>query len=124
MKRQTKIILIICVAVLIAAVVAFFLLKKKSLVGDGVSNGVVSGGGSAAEEDILLKRGDRGAYVEKLQSFLSNKILCRYIFDKPKFMYNGQEMTALEIDGIFGPKTEAACEWWFGKKTVQLSEIK
>ena len=121
MKKQTKIIVIICLAVLIAAAVVFFVLKKRNRTSEYDGQEQKSEGTS--DSDILLKRGDRGDNVVKLQRFLSDKILCRYLFDKPVFMYNGKEMTALEIDGIFGPKTEAACEWWFGKKTVQLSEI-
>ena len=120
MTKQAKIVVLICSIILIGAIVAFFLMKKRSVV---ANEDEVSHEDSGAM-DKVLKRGDRGEDVKKLQTFLNERLLCHYIYDKPAPMYGGKQLESLDVDGIFGPRTEAACEWWFDKKSVQLSELK
>ena len=116
MAKRTKIILCVCLVVVVLALVGIIMIKKKEPEATPIEE-------SPAVADDLLKRGDRGDNVRLLQQYLNSRLICRMIYDKPTPTYNNKELLSLDVDGIFGPRTEAACVWWFGKSTVKLSEI-
>lgn len=116
MTKRTKIILCVCLVVIVLAVVGIVLIKKRESEAAPIEESPVA-------TDELLKRGDRGDNVRLLQQYLNSRLICRMIYDKPTPTYNGSELLSLDVDGIFGPRTEAACVWWFDKSSVKLSEI-
>ena len=64
---------------------------------------------TSASETFPLKQGSRGDKVRELQQFLNRRIL--------------PPLVALDVDGIFGPKTEAALFQVTGRKQVTEAEF-
>lgn len=116
MANRTKITLCVCLIVVVLAVVGIFFIRKKE-------QKLPSADKTSVTAEEMLKLGDRGDNVRLLQQFLNARLICRMIYDKPTPTYNDKELLSLDVDGIFGPRTEAACIWWFGRSTVKLSEL-
>jgi peptidoglycan hydrolase-like protein with peptidoglycan-binding domain len=121
MKANTKKLIIGGSAALIVAVVAILIIKKKktsSLLG-GKSVGDPSGSSSQKVNGVLypLKYGSgynnlaENEVVKKLQQALNVKMKYKPYLD----------VKELDVDGKFGPKTEAACEALLGVKQVSYS---
>lgn len=65
----------------------------------------------ASPKQILLKRGSRGEHVEKLQKYL-NTVATLNLID------------TIEVDGIFGPKTEELLSKIFQVKQIDYLKLK
>ena len=124
MSKRTYIILAICLLIIAGSIGAYWYLRKKQKASDaGADQTLPSAGDQRADSDPVLKMGSRGENVKKLQQFLHEKLVLAPIYDKPNPVCNGKTLDSLVIDGIFGEKTECACQWWYGKTSVKLSEI-
>jgi hypothetical protein len=100
----------------------FFFLRKRSTSESDPSLSD-SPGNTPGDSDPVLKRGSRGEEVKKLQRYLHGQLVLAPIYNKVWPTCNGKQLDSLAVDGIFGEKTECACEWWFGRTSVKLSEI-
>ncbi len=119
-KYMTYGIVIVCVLAIVGAVVFYVLRTKADPSVVDVDSDRPSG---TASEDALLSYGSLGNAVKDLQSFLNAK-LSFYAHERGgRPMYQGKELSSLVVDGIFGAKTQCATKWWFGKDSVQPSEI-
>jgi hypothetical protein len=82
--------------------VVFYFWYKKHKSGDntgsdtGSDNGSGSGGSTLNSSDFPLKKGSRGEYVKRLQRYLNTRLGNQYVLTLPP----------LDVDGIFGDKTE------------------
>lgn len=128
MSKRTKIVLASCLLVIALCIGLFFYLRKRSKedTGDGTTalpNEAAPNSDNLNEADPVLRRGSRGEEVKTLQRFLHERLVLAPIYDRESCIYSGQPLESLAIDGIFGPKTECACVWWFGKSSVKLSEV-
>lgn len=107
MKNQTTLIYVIAFAVLvisgIIAYKAFMPEKEESNASDNQNPPPQPQPQSA----VFAKRGDRGAKVRELQSFLNS---------------TGRLNKNIAVDGIFGPNTESATRSVFGTKSVSSSQ--
>mgnify|MGYP001771636252 CR=1 FL=1 len=120
-KYVTYGIVIVCMLAIIGAVVLYVLRTKEQPSGSDVDSD--GSDGSSLEDTALLTYGSRGKKVEDLQSFLNAK-LAFYSHERGgRPVYKGNEISSLIVDGIFGAKTQCATKWWFGKDSVQTSEI-
>ena len=77
-----------------------------------------------AAASFPLQYGSRGAEVKKLQTALNVLLADTAKCGDELPQYNNQEITALQVDGIFGARTRKVCQWHFGKKTVTEAEYK
>ncbi len=125
MSKRMCIILALCLLIIGGSIAAFCFLRKRKKTDSGtVDNGIVPPGGLPSDDsDPVLKRGSRGDDVKKLQSYLNGQLILAPIYDKVWPVFNGNQLDSLVVDGIFGEKTECACEWWFGRTSVKRSEI-
>lgn len=125
MSKRTCIILAICLLIVAGSAGAYWYLRKKHKASDAGTDGTLPAGdgGQHVDTDPVLKMGSRGENVKKLQQFLHEKLVLAPIYNKVSPVCNGKTLDNLTIDGIFGEKTECACQWWFGKTSVKLSEI-
>ena len=104
------------ILLVIVAVIIFFSYSRASE--DSEMNAAIntpSGSGSSSSsknitDDTILKRGSRNAKVKALQAYYND-----YVVKPP--------MTKLSVDGVFGPKTEAAVFKATGKKAISLKEF-
>lgn len=124
MNKRTYIILIVCLLIISVCVGLYFFLRKRSSTDAELTlseeTPVKNNGGST---DTVLKRGSRGEDVKKLQRYLNGQLILAPIYNKVWPVLNGTELDSLVVDGIFGEKTECACQWWFGRSSVKTSEI-
>lgn len=128
MNKKTIITLSACIALLVIAVIVYVVLRKKSSAevimpenttsSDQKITGAVSG-----NKATILKIGSRGDAVKQLQQFLNTKLLIS-VWSKGYPTFDNATITELNVDGIFGHKTEAVCLWYFGKSSVTMDEIK
>lgn len=124
MSKRTCIILTICLLIVACSAGAYWYLRKKQKASDAGTDGTLpAGDGGQHDTDPVLGMGSRGENVKKLQQFLHEKLILAPIYNKVSPVCNGKTLDNLTIDGIFGEKTECACQWWFGKTSVKLSEI-
>jgi len=122
-SKRAYIILVLCLLIIGGCVGVFFVLRKRSTsdVDPSADDGSVENRPDGA--DSVLKRGSRGEDVKKLQRYLHGQLVLAPIYDKVWPTLNGKELNSLVVDGIFGEKTECACQWWFGRPSVKPSEI-
>ena len=126
-KKKITIIVVILVLIVIAVILWWQQFKAKEK-GVARKNKEVqteqSGQTTATPEqkgvDVELKEylvpGSRGENVKALQRFLNHKR--QYVLtNRPKGL-GVPSFPALNVDGIFGPKTQQACIWWFGYNYV------
>lgn len=85
------------------------------------SGGGAATGQKAATDAFPLRRGSRGANVRRLQELLNNAILMLSTI-KP-FRYMNRIMKSIAVDGVWGPATQAAVDWfYYGKKNKITQE--
>ena len=129
MSKKTIITLSICIALIAVAVVVYVVLRKKPPKEDvqpgitHISDKKPASGTASGVNTTILKRGSRGEEVKQLQQYLNAKILAN-MWSKGYPTYAGNIITEFDTDGIFGSKTEAVCQWYFGKPSVTINEIK
>lgn len=116
MKKRTYIILAICLLVAVTAACFYFRMKKSSKE-ESPDAGTIAG---STTTDVLSE-GSRGEDVKKLQRYLNNCLLTSPLLVKPT--YQGEVIEQLVVDGIFGARTKAVCQWKFGKTSINISEI-
>lgn len=116
MTGQSKVIVSLCFIIVLSAAVALYCHRRREEVSVLPEN-------VPSESDPVIKRGDKGANVLRLQKYLNARLVCYLVYDKPVFTYGGKAVVTIDEDGIFGPMTESACVWWFGKSSVKLSEL-
>ena len=121
MSKRTCIFLVLCLLIIGSCVGVFFFLRKRSSETDPSMPD--SPGSTPVDSDPVLKRGSRGEDVKKLQRYLHGQLVLAPIYNKVCPTFNGELLDSLAVDGIFGEKTECACEWWFGRTSVKTSEI-
>jgi hypothetical protein len=79
-----------------------------------------SGGASAAEGDrIVLRRGDRGPAVRRVQRRLHIAVTGRYGASTQRAVYHFQRSRGLDVDGKVGPATRRA----MGLRPFSRSEV-
>lgn len=100
---------IIGAVIMLLAAVLVFLLRKKIFPGlyGTETDDTASGTGTASE--FPLKSGSRGEKVKKLQAHINKMWGLTPV---------SRDYMPLAEDGIFGVKTEAACELFLNTKTV------
>lgn len=127
MSKRMCIILVLCLLIVGGCVAAYFFLRKRKKTDDTTVNPLipdaVASGAASENSDPVLKRGSRGEDVKKLQSYLNGQLILAPIYVKVWPVCNGKQLDSLVVDGIFGEKTECACQWWFGRASVKRSEI-
>lgn len=123
MKKRTYIILALCLLIIALCVGLFFFLRKRSSSESDSTLEVTPVNNAGVASDPVLKRGSRGEDVKKLQRYLHGQLILAPIYSKEWPMVNGNVLSELAVDGIFGEKTECACQWWFGRTSIKTSEI-
>ena len=103
-------ILVLLVAVIIVVV------KKKRQAQDEVQY-------SPVITDPVIKYGDRGENVKQLQAYLNAKLIHYADLKGGRPTYSGSVINTLDVDGIYGKRTQCVTNWWFGKEQILLSEI-
>lgn len=110
---------------IIAGAVAFFIIRKKkgtdTLEIDPQSGKVTEHASVTASG--VIKYGDRGENVKKLQEYLNRKLTSMYYLRGGKPLYGLTTIDRLDVDGIFGAKTLCVTKWCFNKESVKLSEL-
>ena len=109
-KEQKTTTIIITASVLFVALVAFILwrmYKKKQSASDTELD---------SSAIFPLKIGSRGEEVKVLQRHLNNKMANMKTVD-------GSDLVPLDVDGIFGEKTQLACVLVFGTETVSAKQF-
>ena len=114
MNKRTYIILALCLLIIGGCLTAYFFLRtRRKTDADPLSDEVINS---------VLKRGSRGEDVKELQTYLNSQLTLAPV-NKARPICNGKQLYCLEVDGIFGEKTECVCLWWFGRTSVKRSEI-
>ena len=115
-NKQVAIIVSIAVVVIAAIVIAYFVLRKK---GNTLSLSSLI----IPEETTVttLQYGSRGEEVKRLQTYLNQELKLSIWKGLPTL--NGQEIDELDVDGIFGAKTQAAVKWRFGTSSVSTNQF-
>lgn len=108
-KKGMGLILLIIGAVLVwyfwgAKIKAFLGITPKA----GASKGATATKRGTTPSDPVLKMGSKGQYVKTLQERLNKA---------------NASLTALAVDGDFGPKTEARLKALTGKTSIKLSAL-
>lgn len=124
-KDKKKIAISICVCISAVAVLAvvYVLIKRK-----GKKESVAADAATADSHLIAvapsISPGSRGSAVRQLQRLLNDKLVSNYLVrsDYPVDK-NGARIVQLDVDGIFGEKTEAVCLWWYGKTTITMEDL-
>lgn len=126
-KDKKKIAISICVCISAVAVLAavYVLIRKKAKKESANTDATAATADShptTVEPSISL--GSRGSAVKVLQRSLNDKLVSNYLIraDFPVDK-NGARITQLDVDGIFGPNTEAVCLWWYGKTSITMQEL-
>lgn len=107
-KEQKTTTIIIIASILFVALVAFILWRmyeKKQTTSDMEQSSI-----------FPLKIGSRGEEVKVLQRHLNNKMANMKTVD-------GSDLVPLDVDGIFGEKTQLACVLVFGTETVSAKQF-
>ena len=124
MKKRTYIILTVCLLIIAVCVGLFIFLRKRAKENEHLTGLIVDNSDNTpGNSDSVLKLGSRGENVKKLQRYLHGQLVLAPIYDKAWPTLNGTTINSLVVDGIFGEKTECACQWWFGRTSVKTSEI-
>lgn len=133
MKKKTVIIMAGCAALVAAAAAAIRLMAATGSTGSaaaGTSDGAAgsTGGTTAAGDAFPLRSGSRGANVSELQQRLNDRMAYRwpYLSEKPLHPYGanqGQPMTEIQVDGVFGQETLAFTRCLLGTDTVSRTQF-
>lgn len=116
-----KIVTIVAIALLlIAAIVIGFVVyrKRQAQSGGSTTDDIPSGGGSDVQ---TLQYGSRGDEVKRLQTYLNSQL--QMLIWKGLPTYNDKEIKQLDVDGIFGARTQAVVKWLFGTTSVQTNQF-
>lgn len=119
MKKVNKnIVLIVLIALLLIAaiIVTYFIMRKKQSQSSNVQTTT-----SDSTTPTTLRYGSRGDDVKRLQEYLNSQLSLMIWRGYPT--YNGQEIKKLTVDGIFGSRTQAAVEWYFGSTEVKTNQF-
>ncbi len=122
MKKKT--IIIASVSTIAACGIAYLLYRKGKKAETEITTETTSDATTEAAASFPLQYGSRGAEVKKLQTALNVLLADTAKCGDELPQYNNQEITALQVDGIFGARTRKVCQWHFGKKTVTEAEYK
>lgn len=130
MKKPSKTIIIasvsicaILVAVLIYTAIKY-VKKNKEDKEEALPSSTTTTTTTTTTTSNKIAYGDKGENVKKLQSYLNAQLLFYYYEKGGRPIYNGATINSLDVDGIYGKKTKCVCEWWFGKSTVTLNDLK
>lgn len=120
-KPKITLTLCVCLSAVVAVVAAFVLIRKKTKK-QNTTAATADTHLTTAEPSISL--GSRGSAVRVLQRSLNDKLVSNYLIrsDFPVDK-NGARITQLDVDGIFGPNTEAVCLWWYGKTSITMQDL-
>lgn len=110
----------VAIALVLIAVIVIYCYKRKN------DEETLPGGDSEGrgESAATIKYGDTGESVKSLQAYLNGKLIFFYFEKGSRPIYNGSELTQLDVDGIFGKRTLCATKWWFGRESVTLNDLK
>lgn len=103
------------ILVLLVAVIIVVVKKKRQAQDEAQYAPILS--------DPVIKYGDRGDNVKLLQAYLNAKLIHYADLKGGRPTYNGSVINALDVDGIYGKRTQCVTNWWFGKEQILLSEI-
>lgn len=112
-NKKVAIIISITIVILLSIVAAYFFLRKK----ENTSSLNVS----ALKVEETLAFGSSGEEVKRLQNYLNGQLKLSVWKDLP--MLNGQEIKELDVDGIFGSKTQAVVQWRFGTSSISTNKF-
>ncbi len=107
MRMKGKSWIIVCVVLLIIGLLLF--LFRDKILGKNKDAGTAGTGSDAAVPEFPLAVGSRGEKVRKLQAYLNQMFSLAPV---------SRDYMPLVEDGIFGTKTEAACQMFLNTSSV------
>lgn len=121
-KPKITLTLCVCLSAVVAVIAAFVLIRKKTKKQTDTTAATADTHLTTVAPSISL--GSRGSAVRVLQRSLNDKLVSNYLIrsDFPVDK-NGARITQLDVDGIFGPNTEAVCLWWYGKTSITMQDL-
>lgn len=123
MKAKT---MIITASAVVAAGVTVYLLYRRGKKADEAAAAEAASSDKAADETTCsfpLKNGMQGAEIKQLQKALNVFLVDAAECGDELPTYNKKSIKALQEDGIWGGRTEAAVKWHFGKNSVTKSDF-
>ena len=122
MKAKT---MIITASAVVAAGVTIYFLYRRGKKADEAAVEAASSDKAADEAtcSFPLKNGMQGAEIKQLQKALNVFLADATECGDELPTYNKKSIKALQEDGIWGSRTEAAVKWHFGKNSVTKSDF-
>lgn len=118
-NKRPLIILVVLIILLAGVATAYFILRKKDKTPAATPDSEPTDNQPAVSG--VLQMGSRGDDVKRLQAFLNKQLAILVWRDMP--LCDGEQITRLAEDGIFGKKTLAVVKWYFNSTTVNVNQI-
>lgn len=133
--KQNKTMTAIVVIAVLAGLIYFFrdkLFGKKAVANDSFiqtgspSPSTTSNPSASSGDNTMLQRGSKGEQVKELQRLLNHKQSTSIPdANSQLFLLHGaMQGSLLEVDGIFGAKTEQSLQRWTGLTSITLAQAR
>lgn len=122
---KTRTIIIASVSTIATCGIAYLLYRKgqKAETETTTASNSNSDATTEAAASFPLQYNSRGAEVKKLQTALNVLLADTAKCGEELPQYNNQEITALQVDGIFGVRTRKVCQWHFWQENRVRSQL-